>query len=125
MIKKALEAMHNSYSPYSNFKVGAAISLKDGTIITGTNIENSSYGLSICAERVALFSVYAKGYRKDDIVSMAIAGENITPPCGACRQVMNELMNRNTPIILVNKKGEIEEHVLANLFPVPFDEVKK
>ena len=70
MIRSAIEAMHNSYSPYSKFKVGASALLKDGTIIVGTNIENASYGLSMCAERVCLFNVYSKGYTKNDIVSM-------------------------------------------------------
>ena len=120
MIRSAIEVMHNSYSPYSKFKVGAAALLKDGTIITGTNIENASYGLSICAERVCLYTIYAKGYRKNDIISFCIAGKKITYPCGACRQVMLELLNPNTLVVLVDDSGNSEEIQVKDLLPKPF-----
>ncbi len=120
MIRSAIEVMHNSYSPYSKFKVGAAALLKDGTIITGTNVENASYGLSMCAERVCLFTIYAKGYRKNDIISFCIAGKQITYPCGACRQVMAELMNPNTLVVLVDSQGNSEEIQVKDLLPKPF-----
>jgi cytidine deaminase len=120
MIRSAIEVMHNSYSPYSKFKVGAAALLKDGTIITGTNVENASYGLSMCAERVCLYTIYAKGYRKNDIISFCIAGKQITYPCGACRQVMNELMNPNTLVVLVDSQGNSEEIQVKDLLPKPF-----
>ena len=94
LILKAKEAREASYSPYSKFKVGAAILMKDGTYILGCNVENSSYGLSICAERNALFQMVARGYKKTDAVAMCIIGQTDTPisPCGACRQVMEELL---------------------------------
>ena len=120
MIRSAIEVMHNSYSPYSKFKVGAAALLKDGTIITGTNVENASYGLSMCAERVCLFTIYAKGYRKNDIISFCIASKQITYPCGACRQVMTELMNPNTLVVLVDSQGNSEEIQVKDLLPKPF-----
>ena len=120
MIRSAIEAMHNSYSPYSNFKVGAAALLKDGTIILGTNIENASYGLSMCAERVCLYNVYSKGYRKNDIVSMCVAGKKIITPCGACRQVMVELLNPNTLVILTDELGNTKEYLVKDLLPDSF-----
>ena len=93
VIEAATLARENSYAPYSKFRVGAALLLKNGEIIRGCNIENASYGLCNCAERTALFTAYAKGYRKDDIVAMSISGDTEGPisPCGACRQVMSEL----------------------------------
>ena len=120
MIRSAIEAIHNSYSPYSRFKVGASALLKDGTIIIGTNIENASYGLSMCAERVCLFNVYSKGYTKNDIVSFCIASKNIVYPCGACRQVMIELLNPDTLIILTDEKANTKEMQVKDLLPEPF-----
>jgi cytidine deaminase len=100
LISQAIEATKHCHVPYSTFKVGAAVLTKDGKIIQGANIENSSYGLSMCAERTALYNTHLQGYRKDDIVAMAVIGPTQGPisPCGACRQVMMELMNDNTPI---------------------------
>lgn len=121
MIDKAIEAMLNSYSPYSNFKVGASLLTKDGKIITGTNIENKSYGLTICAERVCLFNAYALGYRKDDIVKFCVVSKNITTPCGACREVMNELLNQNTPVILSDINKNTKELKVSDLLPFAFE----
>ena len=120
MIRSAIEAIHNSYSPYSNFKVGAAALLKDGTIIVGTNIENGSYGLSMCAERACLFNVYSKGYRKNDIISFCIANKKIVTPCGACRQVMAELLNPNTLVILTDENQNTKEYLVKDLLPDAF-----
>ncbi len=118
----ALEALENSYSPYSNFKVGAAILLKDNKVVKGTNIENASYGLSNCAERSALFAAYSLGYRKDDILGIAIASLSTPPasPCGACRQVINELMNEEAFVVYGNKKDEIYEIKVKDLLPGAF-----
>lgn len=117
MIRSAIEAMHNSYSPYSKFKVGAAALLKDGTIVVGTNIENASYGLSMCAERVCLYNVYSKGYSKNDIISMCVATKNLSTPCGACRQVMAELLNPDTVIILTDEHLNTKEYQVKDLLP--------
>jgi cytidine deaminase len=120
MIRSAIEAMHNSYSPYSKYKVGAAALLKDGTIVIGTNIENASFGLSMCAERVCLYNVYSKGYSKNDIISMCIATKNLATPCGACRQVMAELLNPNTVIILTDEHINTKEYQVKDLLPDSF-----
>ena len=122
LLREASLAKVNSYSPYSNFRVGAAILLKDGKIIRGTNIENASYGLSICAERVCMFNAYAQGYLKEDIVAMAISGDtnDFIVPCGACRQVMCELMNDTCSIFLMNKKDEFKEVKMKRLLPYAF-----
>ena len=104
LLREANLAKVNSYSPYSNFRVGAAALLKDGTVIRGCNIENASYGMSMCAERVCMFNVYSQGFGKDDIVALAISAdtEDFIYPCGACRQVMCELLNENCSIFLMN-----------------------
>ncbi|MDY0074615.1 MAG: cytidine deaminase [Acholeplasmataceae bacterium] len=121
-IKEALLARERAYVPYSKFKVGAAIKLKDGTIIHGANIENASYGLTSCAERNALFSLYSQGYKKEDIVSITIVANDHGPvsPCGACRQVMHELMPKETKVFLANTKGEVKESTLDELLPYAF-----
>lgn len=127
LIKEAILARENTYSPYSNFGVGAAILLKDGKVIHGANIENASYGLSNCAERSALFQAYSLGYNKSDIIAMAITGDTRNPisPCGACRQVMNELVSKETPIYLSNLKGAYKETTVSSLLPYAFDEVEQ
>lgn len=126
LIKHATDAMKNAYIPYSKFAVGAAILLKDGTIIKGANIENASYGLTNCAERSALFSLYSQGYKKEDIVALAVTGNTEKPisPCGACRQVINELVPKDTPIYLTNLKGDVKKTTIEKLLPYSFDEVE-
>jgi cytidine deaminase len=126
MVDEALEARLNAYVPYSNFKVGAAILTKDGKIFRGCNIENASYGLCNCAERTALFKVYSEGYKKDDIVMMSVSGDTKNPisPCGACRQVMNELLHKDTPVILTNNKKDVYKTTVKDLLPYSFDEVE-
>jgi cytidine deaminase len=122
LISQAIDATKNCHVPYSKFKVGAAILTKDGKFIQGANIENSSYGLSMCAERTALYNTYLQGYRKNDIIAMAVIGPTQGPisPCGACRQVMIELMNENTPIYLSNLNSIIKETSPMGLLPFAF-----
>ena len=122
LISQAIDATKHCHVPYSTFKVGAAILTKDGKIIQGANIENSSYGLSMCAERTALYNTYLQGYRKDDIVAMAVIGPTPGPiyPCGACRQVMVELMPSNTQIYLSNLTNIIQETSPIGLLPFAF-----
>ena len=122
LLEAAVGAMENAYVPYSKFKVGAAVLLKNGEIITGCNIENASYGLCNCGERTALFKVYSMGYRKDDIVALSVAGATDGPisPCGACRQVMAELMNLNTPVYLTNTNYDVKEMTVEELLPYSF-----
>ena len=126
-MKKLLEAAtlarKNAYVPYSHFKVGAALLLKNGEIITGCNVENASYGLCNCAERTALFKAYSEGIKKEDIVAMSICADTDGPvsPCGSCRQVMSELLNKNTPVYLTNLKGDVKEMSVDELLPYSFD----
>ena len=122
LIREAVLAKVNSYSPYSKFRVGAAALMKDGTLIKGTNIENASYGLSNCAERTCLFATYAQGYRKEDIVALAISSDTnaFISPCGACRQVIVELMDENCSVFLINKNEEIKEVKVKRLLPFSF-----
>lgn len=122
-IKEAKIAMNNSYSPYSKFKVGAALELKDGTIIHGTNVENAAYPLGNCAERSAIFAAYSMGYKKEDIKSITVIAdsENAISPCGACRQVMYELIPSDANIVLTNLKGDIKVTNTKELLPYGFD----
>ncbi len=124
IIAKAREAREASYSPYSHFAVGAAILMKNGDYVLGCNVENSSYGLSICAERNAMFQMISKGYKKEDAVAMCIIGATDTPisPCGACRQVMEELLPKDCKIILTNLKGDVKEMLNEELLPYSFSE---
>lgn len=121
LLKNAYEAMDNAYAPYSNFHVGACVKTKDGKYHKGANVENASYGLTNCAERSALFHVFSIGYRQDDIEAIAIVGQGNTliTPCGACRQVLVELLKRDTPIVL----GTGEKVLVTNieeLMPMAF-----
>ena len=121
LLKHAFKAMENAYAPYSNYHVGACVSCKDGKYFYGANIENASYGATNCAERSAIFAAYSYGYRKDDIDAIAIVsdGDRIGAPCGICRQVLSELLNQDTPIILSNGK-EIKETNIDELLPMQF-----
>lgn len=121
ILDRAYEAMDNAYAPYSNFHVGACVKTKDGKYFIGANIENASYGLTNCAERNAIFQTYSQGYRQDDIEALAIVGQGNTliTPCGACRQVLVELLKRDTPIVL----GTGEKVLVTNieeLMPMAF-----
>ncbi len=117
LLAAAREGAARAYAPYSHFPVGAAVMLPDGTIVIGCNVENASYGLSVCAERVALWSAVAQGYR--DFVAMAV----IVPsgsPCGACRQVMSELCPPDMPVWVETEDGTVREFTVAELLPAAF-----
>ena len=117
------DARKLSYSPYSNFKVGAAILLKDGTMIQGANIENSSYGLCMCAERNALYRTLLSGYKTEDMVGLALCADASEPPfpCGACRQVLSELFPMDAPVNVFNcKRTKIVETSIKELMPYAF-----
>ncbi len=124
LYEEAKKVLNNSYSQYSNFKVAAAIRLKNGKIITGVNVENASYGLSNCAERTALFTAYSQGVRKADIAELLITTEqeDFVSPCGACRQVINELMEKDALVHMTNKHGEIKTVNVHDLLPFAFSE---
>jgi len=125
LMQSAKDNLKNTHAVYSHFKVSAAIRLKDGTIINGVNVENAAYGLSNCAERSALFAAYSRGYKKEDIVEMALTTEQnkIITPCGACRQVMSELVPADTPIVMGDKDGNTK--TVKNLELLPFAFTKK
>lgn len=125
--QKAIDAMNNAYAPFSNFHVGACVVLKNGEYVIGANVENSSYGLTNCAERSALFAAYSQGYRKNDIEEIVLATENEIPssPCGACRQVIFELMNREALVTMINPNLKNTKSVkVKELLPFGFDEDK-
>ena len=119
LFEMALEVTRFSYAPYSHFRVGSALLLGDGSIVKGVNVENRSYGLTICAERVAICSAIAKGHQ--DFVAIALAtpdSKESVPPCGACRQVLSEFMPPNTPIIFGSSKEDIVIVTLGELYPL-------
>ncbi len=120
----AQTALKNAYVKYSNFPVGAALRLKNGEIITGVNVENASYGLSNCAERTALFTAYAKGYRKEDILEIVVTTDKdyAVSPCGACRQVMGELILPDAPVHIADAKGNVTTVKNKELLPHAFTE---
>ena len=120
LIGKAAEARERALAPYSGFKVGAAIAAGDGRIYTGCNIENASYGLSICAERVALWKALSEGARDFQVMAIVSDADTLTSPCGACRQLLWEYCG-NIKIHLHSLKGLHAEHQLSDLFPFPFD----
>ncbi len=122
LYNQARGVIKNSYSPYSNFRVAAVLELKNGETITGVNVENASYGLSVCAERIALFTAYSKGIRKEDIKRLLVLTdkEYFVSPCGACRQVISELMEPEATIIFSNSKGEFKEVLNKDLLPYGF-----
>jgi len=124
LIVKLKEARDLAYAPYSNFKVGAVLECKDGTILIGSNVENASYGLTMCAERNVLFQAYNRGYRSVDFDRLSIIAESneITFPCGACRQVMVELVNNETPILCFNIDGSYKKTCVKELMPYQFNE---
>ena len=126
IIDKAIEGRSKSYSPYSKFKVGASILLKDGNYIMGCNVENISYGLTICAERNALFQLVSAGYTKEDVVAFCVVGDTAKPisPCGACRQVMAELLDMNTKVVLANIHHDYLETTVKDLLPYCFEEIE-
>ncbi|MCD4658208.1 MAG: cytidine deaminase [Planctomycetes bacterium] len=120
LIDRAIEASENSHSPYSHFKVGAALKTKTGNIYTGCNIENASFGLTICAERVAIFKAMSEGER--DFTAIAVyadTGDNLLSPCGACRQIISEFCP-NAEVIMCNRKKEYKIMTPAALLPFSF-----
>ena len=122
LIQLAIEAQKNSYSPYSHFPVGAVVLAKDGSYFLGANIENSSYPLTMCAERNALYNAFNHGYKKDDLVAIALIAntKDYCAPCGACRQVMSELLPSDAKVLMANRKGEYKQLMVKDLLPFAF-----
>jgi cytidine deaminase len=122
LLTLAREARDRAYAPYSNFLVGAAVRTRDGRHFGGCNVENAAYGLCHCAERTALGTAMAAGYRPGDFAALAVVGDTPAPisPCGACRQVMAELCDQSMPVFLGNLAGDVQETTVAALLPGSF-----
>lgn len=122
LIVEATRARSKAYAPYSQFQVGAALLLRDGTYIHGCNVENAAYSLCHCAERTAIGTAIAAGYRLEDFKAIAVVAdtEQIISPCGACRQVLFELGGPDLAILLGNLQGEIVQTTAGALLPLAF-----
>jgi cytidine deaminase len=120
LIAAAKLARENAHAPYSNFRVGAALRAKSGRIFTGCNVENASYGLTLCAERVAIFKAISEGERGFDAIAVVADTDTLTPPCGACRQIIWEFCG-DVPVVMANLKGKVERESAAKLLPRAFD----
>jgi cytidine deaminase len=120
LIEAALGARENAHAPFSNFKVGAALEDETGRIHTGCNVENATYGLTVCAERVAVFKAISEGARQFRRIAVAADTDALAPPCGACRQILWEFCG-DIEVTLANARGKTETLRLRNLLPRPFD----
>lgn len=124
MKDKLIKLLDNSYSPYSKFRVAAIVVMKDGCEFNGVNVENASYGASICAERSAILSAISNGYKKGDFKELHIMcdSQKIGMPCFNCRMVISELFDLDCNILAYNNLGEVEIHTVKELCPYPFSE---
>jgi cytidine deaminase len=120
LIAAARNGRENAHAKFSNFKVGAALRTPAGKVFTGCNIENATYGLTLCAERVAIFKAISEGERRFDAIAVVTDTETLTSPCGACRQIIWEFCG-DVPVILANLQGKTEVLRMGQLFPKPFD----
>jgi cytidine deaminase len=120
LVVAAREARLRAIAPYSGFAVGAALLAADGRIVTGCNIENASFGLTTCAERVALLKALSEGIREFRELAVVADTESLTPPCGPCRQLLWEYCG-DVPVVLANLSGATARYQMAALLPVPFD----
>jgi cytidine deaminase len=120
LVEAARQARENAHAPFSNFRVGAALHATSGRIFGGCNVENATYGLTVCAERVAIFKAMSEGERGFDAIAVVTDTEMLTPPCGAYRQLIWEFCG-DVPVILANLRGKIETLQMHDLFPKPFD----
>ena len=120
LVEAAMRVRENAYAPFSEFKVGAALETDDGQIIVGSNVESASYGLTVCAERVAVWNAISQGKRKITKIAVVADTENLTPPCGVCRQIIWEF-GGDIPVVLANLKGKTETVQMKDLLPRAFD----
>ena len=120
LIKAAKNVRELAYTPYSNFKVGAAVRTKDGKIYTGCNVESASYGLTVCAERVAIWKAVSEGEKEFTEIAIVADTHELTPPCGVCRQIIWEFCG-DIPVIFANLKGNTETVQMSELLPRAFD----
>ncbi|MCM3707061.1 MULTISPECIES: cytidine deaminase [Cytobacillus] len=126
LMESARSIKERAYAPYSKFPVGAALLLKDGTVINGVKVENVSLGATNCAERTAIFTAIANGYIKSDFQAIGVAGDtaDFLPPCSICRQVLAEFCLPDMPVYLTNEKKEILELTLKDLLPYAFTDLE-
>jgi len=122
LAETARKAKEYAHAPFSNFRVGAALLTKDGKIITGCNIENSSFGLTICAERTAIFKAYSEGAHEFSAIAIVSDDSEHTPPCGACRQVLIDLAG-DIDVVMINSKNKLKIISLNSLIPLAFTSV--
>ncbi|HRI03305.1 MAG TPA: cytidine deaminase [Pyrinomonadaceae bacterium] len=120
LIDIAKEVRERAFAPYSNFKVGAAVETEDGNVYTGCNVESASYGLTVCAERVAIWKGISRGETKFSRIAVVVDTEDLTPPCGVCRQIIWEFCG-DVPVILANLHGKKETLMMGTLLPRAFD----
>ncbi len=120
LVKAARSAREKAFAPFSGFRVGAALQTENGKIFTGCNIENASYGLTMCAERVAIFKAVSEGKRAFEKIFVVADTEELTPPCGACRQIIWEFCG-DVPVTFANLKGKVETVQMKELLPRAFD----
>ncbi|HEY2865794.1 MAG TPA: cytidine deaminase [Pyrinomonadaceae bacterium] len=120
LVAAAKAARENSYAPFSDFRVGAALETEDGEIIAGCNVESASYGLTVCAERVAIWKAISEGKHKIKNIAVVADTEELTPPCGVCRQIIWEF-GGNVPVTLANLNGKRETVEMKELLPRAFD----
>jgi cytidine deaminase len=120
LIKLAVDAKAKSYSPYSNFRVGAALLTKDGKIFQGANIENAAYGVTICAERTAAFAAILEGHKEFSTIAVTSDSKDYIPPCGSCRQVLLELCGEELDVLITNGIGDVKSFKLKELIPFSF-----
>ena len=123
MKEELIKLLAKAYAPYSKFQVAAMIEMKDGKYIPGVNVENASYGATICAERNAITTAIAMGYQPGDFkrLYVMVSGDKLSMPCFVCRQVICEFFDKDAEIIEMGKNGEVEKHAVAELCPYPFD----
>ena len=120
LVDAAIAARIKAHAPHSHFHVGAALEATDGRVFTGCNVENATYGLSLCAERVAVFKAISEGAHKFQRIAVAADTDVLTPPCGACRQILWEFCG-DIELTLTNLHGKTETLHLKDIFPRPFD----
>ena len=124
MKEELIKLLDKAYAPYSNFHVSCLVEMKDGKYISGVNVENASYGASICAERNAITTAISMGYKKGDFrkIYVMVSGEKLSTPCFMCRQVITEFFDNDSEVVLMGKNGESKILKVSELCPYPFDE---
>lgn len=123
MKEELIKLLDKAYAPYSNFRVAALIETKDGKFIPGVNVENASYGATICAERNAITTAVSMGYKPGDFkrLYVMVSGDKLSMPCFMCRQAIVEFFDKDCEIVEMGKNGEMEKHTVSELCPYPFD----